>query len=516
MPLETSELLAERYGVRYRWYVTGTILLGLVATTLTTTIVNVAIPDIMGAFGIGQDRAQWLATGALAATTVGMLTNAWLIRTIGERATFLGALVLFMTALLVAGASPNENVLIASRIAQGAVAGIMHPLSMYVLFRVFPPEMRGTAMGFFGLSALLGPALGPTIGGLLINHFNWRYVFFAPIPVSLLAILLGSLFMPQREESGPGPSFDWIGFMLLAVAIGTLLTGLSNGQREGWESGFILTMFGMSALAWLSFLVWETATPHPLVDLRVFANSQFAAAAVVAFLFGLGLFGSIYLVPLFVQTVPKYTPLAAGLLLMPAGVILGLFMPLAGWLSDRIAAHTMIMAGLLCVAISAYWTAQVDTNTPFWTLAWWVVLSRIGLGLIKPALNLAALRPLRPELLGQGAGMINFARQIGGAFGVNTLSVMLDRRTFFHGDALTSTQVAGNAATAETLSAVQAVLVQAGLAPEQQASVALHFLGRMVHAQAYTMGFRDSFMIVAVIFAVGLIPAWIIGRARRA
>ena len=510
---ETTEVLSARYGARYRWYATVTVMLGTISAMLTTTTVNVAIPDIMGAFGIGQDRAQWLSTGALAAMTIGMLLNAWLIGRYGQRRTFIAALCIFISSLLVAGTAPNEMVLIACRIVQGAIAGILQPLSMYTLFRVFPPHQRGTAMGFFGISVILGPALGPTLGGVMIEHFNWRYIFYVAVPVAAFAALLGSLFMPEREESSARTRFDWTGFALLTVALGCVLTALSNGQREGWNSDYILTLLAIAATGAAAFIAWELHTPQPLVDLRVLANSRFTSAAVVACLFGVGLFGSTYLVPLFVQTVQGYTAFTSGLLLMPGGLVLGLFMPFAGYLSDRMPARGLIISGLVCLILSSYWLAQVDVNSGFWMVAGCVVLSRMGLGLIKPSLNVSALRALRPEALGQGAGMINFARQLGGAFGVNLLSVTLDRRTFFHSDAITSLQTAANSATAEMLRQMQMLLAQAGVAPDVQMSAALHFLGRVVHAQAYTMGFRDAFLIVTIIFTLGLIPAWIMGNA---
>jgi DHA2 family multidrug resistance protein len=511
LPSETTEVLFARYGPRYRWLATGTVMLGTISAVLTTTTVNVAIPDIMGAFGIGQDRAQWLSTGALAAMTVGMLLNAWMMHSFGQRKTFVGALAVFVAALALAGLSPNESVLIFCRIAQGAVAGLLQPLSMYTLFRVFPPDQRGSAMGFFGMSVILGPALGPTLGGVLIDHFNWRYIFFVAVPVSAAAMLLGSVFMPEREETGERVRFDWTGLILLSMSLACVLTGLSNGQREGWYSGFILALFGTALLGGIAFLAWELQHSQPLVNLRVLANTQFTAAAAVACIFGAGLFGSTYLVPLFVQTVQHFTPLAAGLLLMPAGLLLGLFMPVAGYLSDHVAARGLIISGLLCFGVSSYWLAGVDVNTPFWTIAWCVIVSRIGLGLIKPSLNVTALRALRPELLGQGAGMINFSRQLGGAFGVNLLSVALDRRTFFYSDALTSVQTAANAATADLLRTMQGLLAQAGVSQDMQMAGAMHFLGRVIYAQAYTMGFRDSFLIVAVVFTLALIPAWIMG-----
>lgn len=510
----TTEELFARYGPAYRWLATATVMLGTISAVLTTTSVNVAIPDIMGAFGIGQDRAQWLSTGTLAAMTVGMLLNAWLMGNFGQRKVFVGSLLVFVVALLLAGAAPNEDVLIFSRIVQGAVAGILQPLAMYTLFRVFPPERRGAAMGFFGMSVILGPAIGPTLGGVLIDLFNWRFIFFVPMGVSMIAILLGSLFLPGPEGDGKRARFDATGFVLLSVTVAALLTGLSNGQREGWNSDFVLALFTVTAVCGGAFLAWSLHADSPLVDLRVFSNTRFAAASAVAVIYGAGIFGSTYLVPLFVQTVQHATPLAAGLLLMPAGLVMGLLMPVCGYLSDRISPTLLIVSGLLFFAVSAFWLAGVDTNMPFWTIAFAVVLSRIGISLIKPALNVTALRALDPGMLGQGAGMINFVRQLGGAFGVNLLSVLLDRRTMFHSDTLTATQTAANTATIELLRHVESLLARAGIPEELQGAGALHYLGRVIHAQAYTMGFRDSFLIVAIVYVLAIIPAWIMARTR--
>jgi DHA2 family multidrug resistance protein len=512
-PENTDDLIA-RYGARYRWLATATVMMGTVSAMITTTIVNVALPDIMGAFGIGQDRVQWLSTGNLAAMTVGMLVNAWLIHSFGQRKTFMVALSIFVGSLAVAGLAPNDSVLIMARIVQGSIAGMLQPFAMYTIFRVFPADQRGMAMGFFGMSVLLGPALGPSLGGLIIEQFNWRYIFYIAMPLCIAAILVGSVFLPEREETGPRMRFDWVGFVLMTVSLACLLTGLSNGQREGWQSGFVLSLIAIALSGGTAFLWWELRTDFPLVNLRVFKNVSFSAAAAVACIFGIGLFGSTYLVPLYVQTVQHFTPLSSGLLLMPAGIIMGLTMPIAGYLSDRIAARNMVIAGLLCFGISSFWLAQVDANMAFWSMAWAVVFSRIGLAIMKPSLNVAALRALRPEHLSQGAGMINFARQLGGAFGVNLLSITLDRRTFFHSDTLTATQTAGNSATAELLRTIQGLLARAGIPDEMQMAGAMNYLGRVIHAQAYTMGFRDSFLVVALIFAFALIPAWIMGRTK--
>jgi EmrB/QacA subfamily drug resistance transporter len=308
--------------------------------------------------------------------------------------------------------------------------------------------------------------------------------------------------------------FDGLGFVLLSVAIAASLTALSNGQREGWYSDYVLALFTVSIAGGGAFIWWSLQADEPLVDLRVFASARFAAASAVAVIYGAGIFGSTYLMPLFVQTVQNSTALEAGLLLMPAGLVMGLLIPIGGYLSDRISPTFLIMTGLLFFAASAFWLAGVDTNMPFWIISFSVVLSRVGLAIIKPALDVTALRALTPALLRQGAGMINFARQIGGAFGVNLLSVVLDRRTFFHSDILTATQTGGNSATLELLRSVEALLARAGVPEDLQGPGALHFLGKVVHAQAYTLGFRDCFLLVGIVYVLAMIPAWMMARAR--
>ncbi|MEW5790929.1 MAG: DHA2 family efflux MFS transporter permease subunit [Pseudomonadota bacterium] len=516
MTSDSTEAFFARYGPRYKWLVTATVMMGTISTVLSTTIVNVAMPDIMGAYGMGQDKVQWLATGFLAATTATMLLNAWLVHSFGQRCTYIGAMSLFLAASVLSGNSPNENLLIFYRVLQGAAAGILQPLAMYTLFRVFPPEERGSAMGIYGIGVVLAPALGPALGGVLVDNFSWHYVFYVAVPTSIAGILLANLFMPGREGAGPRAALDWPGFLLLSLFLAALLTGLSNGQREGWTSNYVLSLLGLAGTAGTAFIVRELRASQPMVDLRILANGRFAAAASVAFILGVGLFGSTYLVPLFVQTIQHLTPTQSGLLLMPAGLALGVVFPIAGRLSDRLAPHWPIIAGLFCFGLSSYWMGSVDVNTPFWTLAGWILAGRIGLGLIMPSLNAGALRALDPALLGQGSGVINFIRQLGGAFGVNLLSVFLDRRSFFYSDALTATQTAANSATAEFARAVGGLLVQAGTPQDLQLPGALYYLGRTIYLQASTMAFRDSFLLVALVFFAAMLPAWLMGRTKEA
>lgn len=506
MTERTLEALADRWGPSYRWLVTISAIIGTVASILSSTIVNVALPDIMGAFGIGQDHAQLLSTGFLAAVTGTMLLNAWLVESFGFRATYAGAVALFLAGSVLAGFAPNEALLILGRIMQGASAGMLQPLMTQIVFQVFPAEKRGSAMGIAAIGVVLAPALGPTVGGLLVDNQGWRSVFFLSMPVALAGLAMGWVFMPSAVAA-QRRRFDGVGFALLTVALLALFTGLSSGQHEGWGSRQVVIELGIALVAAIGFVLWELHTPAPLLNPRVFGNIGFAGAFCVAMIYGASIFGSTYLIPLFVQTIQGYTATRAGLVMMPAGLIMVVVFPIAGRLADRLVPWQPIALGLVLFAWSTWLLRGVDTDVPFWTLALWILVGRIGLGLTMPSMNAGALRALPPRFLGQGAGAINFARQFGGALGVNLLSILLEQTTEKHAQALTPTQDPGNATTQEFLRLVEGLLRQHGVPETDLLGGSYEILSRVVQAQAGMLGFRESFLAVTFACLVAVLPA---------
>lgn len=392
---------------------------------------------------------------------------------------------------------------------------MVQPLAMVIIFQVFPPEKRGAAMGIFGIGVVLAPALGPWVGGLLVDAFNWRYIFYLGVPPALLAIALANLFLPSRATDQRPPAFDWIGMGILALGLTTLLTGLSNGQRWGWSSDATVICLFAAAAAAAAFIWWERDAPNAMLDLRVFTSGPFAGACVVSFVLGAGLFGSTYLLPLFVQTVQGYTPTQAGQLLMPAGFAMVAVFPAAGALTDRLPSGALVTAGLLIFAWASYLTASADIDTAFRALAWWTALTRIGMGLVFPALNAGSLRVLSPALMAQGSGALNFTRQLGGAFGVNLLAVLLERLTITNGDLIIATQTASNSTTAAYLGVAERAVDQMGLSQADQRGAALWLLGKSVYAQANTLAFQECFLVTAGVFMVALLPTWYLHRAQR-
>lgn len=420
------EGLKARYGERWRWLALATVVLGTMATVLSATVVNVALHDIMLEFGIRQGQVHWLATGFIAAMTTTMLASSWLLDHFGVRKTLATAMFFFTLISLLGGFATSPEQLIAARIGQGAMAGLMQPMGMYLVFRIFPRNRRGQAMGIYGMGVILAPALGPVLGGFLVDQLDWRYVMFAPVPVTLAGVFMAWRFLPV-PVSRPAPyRFDLPGLVLLGATIGLSLDTLNRLQQLSGQEGRILIEGLLAAILLALFVLRERKARHPLVNIDLLRNSSFVYANLGAMALGLALFGSTYLVPLFVQTSLGFTATQAGLLMLPAGIVLGMTFPLAGRLADRLSARKLVIFGIVLFATSAVLFALSDLELAFGWLALWTVLGRIGIGFMLPALSTGALNPLAPEQLGAGSSTINFTRQLGGAFGVNIVALTIE------------------------------------------------------------------------------------------
>ncbi|WP_372981709.1 DHA2 family efflux MFS transporter permease subunit [Marinobacter sediminum] len=422
----TVEGLRARYGERWRWLAVATVMLGTMATVLSATVVNVALHDIMLEFGIRQGRVHWLATGFIAAMTTTMLASSWLLDHFGVRKTLAGAMFMFTVISIAGGFAATPEQLIAARIGQGAMAGLMQPMGMYLVFRIFPREKRGQAMGIYGMGVILAPALGPVLGGFLVDQLSWRYVMFAPAPVTIIGVAMAWRFLPLPPSRPQPYRFDLLGLTLLGATLALSLDTLNRLQNLAGQEARVAIGGVLSGLALVLFLFRERRTRHPLVNISLLRKPVFLYANLGALALGLALFGSTYLIPLFVQTALDYTATGAGLLMLPAGVVLGITFPLAGRMADRQSSRALVVFGIALFAASAVLFAVSDLTLAFGWLALWTVVGRIGIGFMLPALSTGALNPLAPEELGAGSSTINFARQLGGAFGVNMVALTIE------------------------------------------------------------------------------------------
>ena len=401
-------------------------LLGAISTILSATIVNVAFPALMAEFHIGHDELQWIAAGYLAAMTATMLTTAWLVQTLGERDAFCGVLVIFLVASLLAAASWSNDALIVARVLQGGAAGVLQPLAMIVLFRVYPLDERGRAMALYGFGIVLAPAIGPAIGGMLLDAFGWRSIFLLTVPSCVAGLVLGWRTLPAHPRARA--RFDAVGFVLLTASLIALLNVPVAGQRGGFASAKVLVLAVASLALAAGFVHWERRARSPLLPIALFRHRPFVGTSIVAFAYGIGLFGSTYLVPVFAQQIAHYDATDAGWLLMPPGVALAIAIAVGGRLTDRMHPAPIIIAGLALFAVSSLLLAFSGAATGFWLLALWLVIGRVGLGMLIPALNVAAVQSLSGPELAYASAAVNFVRQLGGAIGVNLLAVILEWR----------------------------------------------------------------------------------------
>mgnify|MGYP002819178146 FL=1 len=359
-------------------------------------MVNVAVPSIMGAFGVGQDQAQWASTAFITTMVASQLLSGWVVMALGQRYTYSLSLVLFAIGAAICTVAPNIDTLILGRMLQGIAAGIIQPLVLSSIVSVFPSNKRGFAVSMYSVGITLAPSFGPVFGGLTLDLVTWRHIFFVPLPLAFLGFLLGLSFLPQERHKGPLPPFDWTGLALVCTFCASLMTGLANGQRWGWHSNEVVGLLIGGVVAGIVFLTHQSRSESPMFDVTLFKNPAYASAMVIAFLFGAGNFASNYAIPVFAQTVQGFTATASGMVLVPAGVLLILITLVIGRLNDRIPPHYPILIGIVIFTAAAWMIGRADVNTSFFLMVVYTLLTRVALGMVMPTMGTTAVRAV-PE-----------------------------------------------------------------------------------------------------------------------
>lgn len=428
---DTFDALSQRYGPRYKWLVLLVIGIGAVAGVLPTSSFNVAIPALSQAFGLGQNQVQWAMTAFMMAMTVSMLPTPWLLDRFGLRRVFLLAVAILALASIAGHMAPTFSLVILARILQGAAAGVLQPLAVLVTLRLFPTECQGRAAGLSTLSIALTPAFAPALGGALLDRFGWEAIFLLNLPFCLVGGIAALHLLPLPKNSR-FERFDWIGLGWLALATVALIEGVSSLQRHGVAAPWTLSQFVIvSAATWL-FLRHAQRTPAPIINLDLFKQGTFAVGSIVSFAYGFGMYASLYLIPVFLQSALKYPAAAAGLALVPAGIALVLTLPLAGRLADRHPPKWVAVSGLAVFGGSLVIFWALGGSIHYHELIGATVLGRIGLGLILPILSLATLHHVAARHLGQSSVIITYARQLGGVMGIATTAVFVEWRESVH------------------------------------------------------------------------------------
>lgn len=511
----TSTTSTPQFSVAARWLATVAALAAFFTAIFTSSIVNVAIPHVMGAFGVGQIEAQFLSTSFLAMNITGLLASSWATSIFGQRLTFILVMLVFSVASIACYFAPTLELLILGRVIQGLAAGILQPLVMMVLFQVFRPEQRGLAMGMFSMGVTVALGLGPSLGGLAIDIFDWRALFLVPIPACIAAVVLGVLFLPPEDEKSPASNFDLLGFILINAFVFGWFTLLGNGQKWGWSSDEWIVLAIATLCVGLVFIISQLRSRSPLIDLSLFRNAAFVITLGCAFFFAFGNFASIYSFSVFGQIVQGFTPTVAGSMLLPGSLFAALILPFTGRASDKLPAPLVMTIGLVIICAGIAMLISADANTVFWYVAASLLIGRIGSALANPAINATAMSALSLPQMRQGAGITNMFMMFGGSTGISVYVLVLELRIEFHASHLAATQTAANATTAMLLNDVSGTLNSAGLSASAQHGIAMNYLDAMIVAQANVFAFQDGFLMLAAIALAPLLPISLLLRLQR-
>ncbi|HUA64409.1 MAG TPA: DHA2 family efflux MFS transporter permease subunit [Alphaproteobacteria bacterium] len=417
------------------WLVAVAVMLATFMVVLDTSIATVALPYIAGNLGATQDEATWVLTSYLVANAIVLPASAWFASFFGRKRFLIGCIIVFTLASVACGVATSMTMLVVARVLQGAGGGAMQPLSQAILLESFPPGKRGVAMAMFGIGTVFAPTIGPTLGGWLTDTYSWRWCFYINVPVGILAVFLISSLVtdPSYIRAARPKRIDGIGFGLLALWLGTLQISLDKGQEVNWFSAIWLRWFlAISAVSMVAFIIRELSTDHPITDLRVFKDRNFAVSAGIFGLFGTVLYALITLQPLFLQSLLGYDAFNAGLTITPRGIGLFAALFIVGALVQRTDARMLVAFGFAGVGLSSYLLSRMTLQVAMSNIVPANIINGFGSGFIFVPLATLAVGTLRNEEIGNATGIQNLLRNIGGSIGLSMVSTMLERSAQAH------------------------------------------------------------------------------------
>ena len=477
---------------------------------LDATIVDVSLAKLMAAFGIGVDKVEWVVTAYMLVFAVMLPTAGWIADHFGYKRTYFLALLFFTLGSFLCGQAWNEDVLILARIIQATGAGMLMPVGMAIVTREFPPHQRGVALGFWGISAAASVSLGPMIGGYLIDNINWNSIFNVNVPVGIIG-LFATLVIQREYKTERSRSFDIVGFLSMATFLSTLLLALTDANAKwntgGWTSPFIVSCLVISALAFTIFVVTEFNIKHPLIDMSLFKDFNFSVANGILFIFGFGMFGSTFLLPLYLQNSLGYTAYQAGSLFLPVGILQMVIAPSAGFLSDKINPKYLAGTGLALLAYSLFLNGSLSLFSEHHQVMIPLYIRGIGMGLVFTPMTSMALANVPRHKTGQASGLYNIIRQLGGSFGIAFMSSLLTRRVIYH-SAMYSQVINPQSDTFQLVARNLTQFSANALAgnPTLVSMRAQALIGAHIGTQSFVKAVGDVFLVAAGITLAGVVP----------
>jgi DHA2 family multidrug resistance protein len=478
--------------------ITVTVIAAAIIELIDTSIVNVALNDMSGNLGATLEDVAWVVTSYAIANVIIIPMTSFLAARIGRRTYYIGSILLFTAASVACGNAHNIWELVAFRFIQGIGGGALLSTSQAILFETFTVAQRGFASSLFAVGIFVGPTIGPTLGGWIIDHYSWPWIFYINLPIGLGAALLSWIYVKEPEHARNADSIDWIGIGLLVAGLGSLQTVLERGETEDWFSTrYIVVLSAVAAVSLVSFFVRELTTAHPVVDLRVLKSRKLAIAASLTFVLGFALFATVFIVPVFTQRLLGFTAMETGMLFLPGAGVALFFLPLMGRLLMKgFPPQIMVVIGFATVSVFALQLSHLNLNAQSGDFFWPIILRAVGLSLVTIPLTQLAVSGLHPREIPQGVALNNMMRQMGGSFGIAFINTFLDHRAAWHRLSLVTRLAVGDPATDGRLRLLTQAMIAKGATAWEAPHRALGILEATVERQASLLSYLDAYHFV--------------------
>ncbi|MFZ0704918.1 MAG: DHA2 family efflux MFS transporter permease subunit [Candidatus Korobacteraceae bacterium] len=499
------------------WVVTAAVMLATFMEILDTTVVNVSVPHIAGNLGATVDEGTWVVTSYLVSNAIVLPMSGWLANRLGRRRMLMMCVTGFTLTSLLCGMATSLEWLIFFRVLQGLTGGGLQPLAQAVLLETFPPKKHGTAMAAFGLGIILAPILGPTLGGYITDNFTWRWIFYLNLPVGIFSLLMMNAFVHDPHYIGKNKEggIDLWGIGFLALGFGMLQVVLDRGQQKDWfDSTQIRVMAALCVFGLVALVIRELTTKYPVVDLRALKDRTFSAGVLIMTMLGFVLYASLMLLPIFLQTLLGYPALQSGLALSPRGIGSLVTMPIVGQLTNRYDPRKLIFVGIVVGGWTMFSLSHLNLNAGYWDIFWPQIIQGVAMAFLFIPLMAVSMSAISKEKMGNATSIYNLMRNIGGSFGIATMTTFLARRSQVHQNQMVSHISAFDHTTQLTMRGMTAWFQMHGSNSVEASRQALGAMYGMVQQQAMMLSFVEAFWVMGVIF-LGMVPLLLLLRNAR-
>jgi DHA2 family multidrug resistance protein len=503
--MEQQESLVT-YGAA-RIIITLTAIMCALLEIVDTTIVNVALNDMKGNLGASTSEVGWVVTSYAIGNVIIIPMTSWLSQQFGRRNYFAASILLFTLCSFLCGNANGIWELVIFRFIQGAGGGALLVTSQTIITESYPPEKRGMAQAIYGLGVIIGPTLGPPLGGYIVDHFSWPYIFYINIPIGIIAALLTLQFVrsPKYGEKSAARDIDWLGIGLLALCVGSLQYVLEKGQDDDWFNDPVITSLSVAAVLGFFFFIWRELTfRNPIVELRVLKNGNLRVGTILSFIMGFGLYSSTFIIPLYTQSTLGWTAQQAGMLMIPAAITTAIMMPMIGQLLQKgVPKQYLIALGMLLFFVYSFWGYKIltpDTGSP--NFFWMLIVRGVGLGMLFIPITTLSLSTLKGQQIGQGASFTGMMRQLGGSFGVALVTTFMARQNMIHRSDLVSKLDINNPAVINHVQAMQHSFMQKGMASNIALKSSYQSLDYAINKQVAVLSYMDVFLYLGIMFLI--------------